>query len=685
MNKEFSVYCSKHKAIVPFVPKLPNIIKWYNCGPTVYGPAHLGHARNYVTLDIVRRIMQDYFKYKVEFGENITDIDDKIIKKSNELGISTRALTIFYEDDFFSDMKQLNVLPPTEIFRATEVIEKIVKFIERLVDSGKAYKQNGSVYFDTQLYRQDHTYPQLGNVMGIAEHNQLLNEGEGSWQSSVSSSEKRSPGDFALWKQSKENEPFWESPFGPGRPGWHIECSVMATEMYNEGTDIHSGGEDLKFPHHDNEIAQSETYLDACHHGPRDTNWVNYWLHSGHLNIDKMKMSKSLKNFTTVKEALKLATARQLRVLFLMHRYYDSFDYSANALEQAKQIEKKLVEFLLNASVFLRENTPVVEKKADEENQTAQSELNQILNFYNVPNVNELNKIIPHGYSVKVDEQIPTAGAPSSTGQETTEKSFEILDSAQQRVDTALRNAFDTPTVLDTLLQLVRQTNTAISQFEQDGQAGLPRQTEMCQLVQKVRNYIIHILGVFGVEMDVVIDSSASSKTLEDGFNEMCKFRDFVRTESKNSEIDAPTLKKRLLEQCDELRNKSLPPLGIRLEDRKLGEPSVWKMVDPVEFEREQARKEEERQKKEEQKKRLEQAKKEKEARASISPNDMFKNEMEDLPSGERRPRYSAFDDNGIPTVDIDGKEIDEKTKKHLLQQWQKQKKVYENYLKKKQ
>jgi cysteinyl-tRNA synthetase len=296
------LYNSLSQSKVPFEIE-GNSIRWYSCGPTVYDHSHIGHARNYVGFDIIRRIFEDYLGYHVTQVLNITDIDDKIVKRAKDEGKTIEEVAKKWEKEFLDDMKVLGVKPPTTLTRVTEYIPEIINFISVLIDKGTAYVQDGSVYFKIKEYSEKHTY---GKFVSCVDHE----------------------GNFALWKADQD---FWDSPWGKGRPGWHIECSVMATCIFGSELEIHTGGEDLKFPHHENEIAQCEAFYDKS--------WVKYFLHSGHLHIDGSKMSKSLKNFITIKQALSKYSPRELRMLFLLHPINKVLEYNQDSMNYAKSID----------------------------------------------------------------------------------------------------------------------------------------------------------------------------------------------------------------------------------------------------------------------------------------------------------------------------------------------------------
>ncbi|MCO5606437.1 hypothetical protein L7F22_060625 [Adiantum nelumboides] len=434
-------------------------VTWYICGPTVYDSSHLGHARNYLSFDILRRVLEGYFHYNVLYVMNVTDVDDKIINtarrshllsqflettkdpsqvlselmkafeverrkqdkkvqeakkelftaasarqrqdlennlkqeelkfeklsqafasvKQKEASVGTvgskegiemllegdaaavlasylddigkakvsdlaifRAHAAKYEEDFFDDMQALGVKPPNVLTRVTEYIDVIILYIQKIMERGLAYAVNNSVYFDTKAFMDaGHTYGKL-NPCAVGSLG-LSSESESDFQTR----DKKNSIDFALWKASKPGESFWESPWGHGRPGWHIECSAMASDIIGSVMDIHSGGQDLMFPHHDNEFAQAEAY-----HGC--SQWVNFFLHSGHLSIEGLKMSKSLKNFITIKEALKAYTPRQLRFLFVYEAWNKPINFSEAVMKEALTKERDLQSFFKIVKNYLR-------------------------------------------------------------------------------------------------------------------------------------------------------------------------------------------------------------------------------------------------------------------------------------------------------------------------------------------
>ena len=314
-----------------FVPLTPGQVKMYVCGPTVYNLIHIGNARPMIVFDTVRR----YFEYKgydVQYVSNFTDVDDKIIKKANEEGVDAEVISKRYIEECKKDMAALNVKPATVNPQATQEIQGMLTMIQTLIDKGHAYvADDGTVYFKVKSFKE----------YGKLSHKNLDELQSGFRELKVSGEEvKEDPNDFVLWKPKKEGEPYWESPWCQGRPGWHIECSVMAKHYLGDQIDIHAGGEDLIFPHHENEIAQSE-----C---ANDKTFANYWMHNGFLNIDNKKMSKSLGNFFTVRDISKEYDLQVLRFFMLSAHYRNPINFSHELMESAKNSLDRIVTSVMN-------------------------------------------------------------------------------------------------------------------------------------------------------------------------------------------------------------------------------------------------------------------------------------------------------------------------------------------------
>lgn len=305
-----------------FVPIKPGEVKMYSCGPTVYNYFHIGNARPFIIFDTLRRYLE-YQGYKVRFVQNFTDIDDKMINKANELGITVKELADKYIEEYFIDAKGLGIHHATVHPRATENIDAIIDIIQKLVDSGYAYNVDGDVYYSTKKFK---SYGKLSH--------QPLEDLESGARIEVNE-DKHEPMDFALWKKQKPGEPAWESPWGMGRPGWHIECSAMANKYLDKTIDIHSGGQDLIFPHHENEIAQSEAYT-----GKKPM--VKYWLHNGFITINSEKMSKSLNNFFLVKDVLAHYSPDALRFFLISNHYRSPLDFSDERLDEMTRSLERL-------------------------------------------------------------------------------------------------------------------------------------------------------------------------------------------------------------------------------------------------------------------------------------------------------------------------------------------------------
>ena len=321
-----------------FHPQQAGIVNMYVCGPTVYNYIHIGNARSVVAFDTVRRYLE-FSGYQVNYVSNFTDVDDKMIKAAKEQGITVPELAYKYIQAYMEDTAALNVEPATTHPRATENIDGIISFIEDLIEKGYAYQSGGDVYYRARKFAH---YGQLSG--------QSLDDLEVGASEHVSTEEvakKKDPLDFALWKAAKPGEIKWDSPWGAGRPGWHIECSVMSKKYLGEEIDIHAGGEDLVFPHHENEIAQSE----CCNGVP----FAKYWMHNAFLNIDNRKMSKSLGNFRTVREISEQYDLQVLRFFMLSAHYRSPLNFSADLMEASKNGLERIVNAADNLK-FLMEN-----------------------------------------------------------------------------------------------------------------------------------------------------------------------------------------------------------------------------------------------------------------------------------------------------------------------------------------
>ncbi|PJA96203.1 MAG: cysteine--tRNA ligase [Ignavibacteriales bacterium CG_4_9_14_3_um_filter_34_10] len=315
------IYNTLTKQKDDFKPINPPLVTFYACGPTVYDFFHIGNGRTFIMTDVVRRYLI-YKGFKVKFAMNLTDVDDKIIKKANSEGKSASDVSKKYSDEFFKDLEALKIRKADFYPRATEHIIEITNMISKLESNGIAYNVNGDVFFEVNKFDN------YGKLSG-----KNLDELEIGARVEINDSKKNSL-DFALWKKAKEGEPYWESPWGKGRPGWHIECSAMSTKHLGETIDIHAGGNDLIFPHHENEIAQSE-----CSSGKE---FVKYWIHFGFLNIKEEKMSKSLGNFYTARDILKKYSAEAIRMLFCQTHYRGPMNFSFELLDASEKGLAKL-------------------------------------------------------------------------------------------------------------------------------------------------------------------------------------------------------------------------------------------------------------------------------------------------------------------------------------------------------
>ena len=348
------IYNTMSKRKEEFVPLEEGKVKMYVCGPTVYNLIHIGNARPMIIFDTVRRYFE-YKNYDVNFVSNFTDVDDKIIKKANEEGVTAEEISKRYIEECKKDMEGMNIQPATKNPLATEEIGGMISMIETLIEKGYAYEKNGTVYYRTRKFAE----------YGKLSHKNLDDLQSGGRALLVSGEdEKEDSLDFVLWKPKKEGEPAWKSPWGEGRPGWHIECSEMSKKYLGEQIDIHAGGEDLIFPHHENEIAQSEA--------ANGKEFAKYWMHNGFLNIDNHKMSKSLGNFFTVREISEKYDLQVLRFFMLSAHYRSPLNFSAELMEAAKNGLERITTAAENLK-FLINNARTEDMSEDERKKLAGS------------------------------------------------------------------------------------------------------------------------------------------------------------------------------------------------------------------------------------------------------------------------------------------------------------------------
>lgn len=417
-----------------FIPIEKNKVKMYVCGPTVYDFIHIGNARPYVVFDTVRRYLE-YKGYEVNYVQNFTDVDDKIINRANNEGVSMEEISNRYIEEALKDAKLLNVKPSTYNPRVTEEIKEIIEMIETLIENGNAYEKDGTVFFDTNSFKE------YGKLSG-----KKLDELEIGARIKLDDA-KKNPTDFVLWKPKKEGEPAWESPWGEGRPGWHIECSVMAKKYLGEEIDIHAGGEDLVFPHHENEIAQSE----CCN----KKTFAKYWLHNGFINVDNEKMSKSKGNFFTIRDITEKIPYDVVRFFILSGHYRNPINFSqelmeasSNALDRIKNCVKKVNYIIENTQGQLTgEESHILnnsnefklqfEKAMDDDFNTADAitAIFEIVKFTNINVSEKSSKEFAQKMLAKITELTDVLGILFETEQNTnvdTSKIEELIEKRQE-------------------------------------------------------------------------------------------------------------------------------------------------------------------------------------------------------------------------------------------------------------
>ncbi|KAL8635289.1 MAG: hypothetical protein Q9228_007205 [Teloschistes exilis] len=777
------IWNSLTRSKTPFIPLDPKSkrVTWYACGPTVYDDAHLGHARNYVSTDIIRRIMKDYFQFDVNFVMNITDVDDKIIVRGRQqhlleefydtsrrrgtettedaslsalqaylsknlpllpsdlspeevsrsidaqykLVLNGKALdggaagdkeakikmhiktalaassaivalktgsiptdqfnsqvqdvllpyldslygstinasdhSIFtkltkkFENRFMEDVRALNCVDPDAVTRVTEYGQQIVDFVAKVEKNGFAYKtSDGSVYFDIEAFEKaDNSYARL--EPWNRNDQELQADGEGAL--TKKSSEKRSDADFALWKSSKPGEPSWPSPWGDGRPGWHIECSAMASDKLGSQIDIHSGGIDLAFPHHDNELAQSEAYW--CEQNRQSQHqWINYFMHMGHLSIQGSKMSKSLKNFTTIREALGRGdwTSRSLRIVFLLGGWREGIEITDDIVKEGSAWEDKVNNF------FIKVND-ILERQDDQQHE-------------------------------KTDRSME-----------------EALQKTKDDVYNAFCDSFGTPVVMRSISELISEYNSS------------DKSVLSTQQTLKIARWVTSIVNTFGLNGPAKAGDDSigwSGISIPDYakpyLTSISKLRDTLRQTARSSknltaqnlkDIAEPTqngqqpqkaeaapyaavlstfqsdisalstsdtLAKDILQLCDRIRDTDLWDLGIYLEDRPDPQPALIRPVtrelraakadQNALLQQKQAQKEKAKQEKD-------RAREEREEKGRLSHLEMFRTE-----------EFAEWDEEGLPVRDREGVEVTKSRAKKLRKEWERQRRVHEAWVK---
>ncbi|MCD7882886.1 MAG: cysteine--tRNA ligase [Lachnospiraceae bacterium] len=475
------VYNTLSKKKEEFVTLEPGKVKMYVCGPTVYNLIHIGNARPMIVFDTVRRYLE-HKGYEVNYVSNFTDVDDKIIAKANEEGVSSQEISERYIAECQKDMEALNVRPATTHPRATQEIDGMIDMIQTLMDKGYAYDVDGTVYFRTRKFRE----------YGKLSHKNLDDLRSGGRSLLVTGEDqKEDPLDFVLWKPKKEGEPSWPSPWSDGRPGWHIECSVMSKKYLGEEIDIHAGGEDLIFPHHENEIAQSE----CCNGRP----FAKYWLHNAFLNIDNRKMSKSLGNFFTVREILEKYDAQVLRFFMLSAHYRSPLNFSADLMDAAKNALERIQNAVSNLS-YLAENASASEKAASDIGETVVSEKTAD------------DTQTDTGLGLSASEQEILAGA----------KAFEA------KFDEAMDDDFNTADAIAAVFELVKYANSNLSSDNSK------------ELILAVREEITGLCGILGLiveEKEELLDADVEALIAER--QAARKARNFARADEIRDQLAA--------------------------------------------------------------------------------------------------------------------------------------------------
>lgn len=515
-NTGINLYNCVARTTVPFIVRNPNCVTWYTCGPTVYDSAHIGHAVCYMKLDIIQRILRTHFQLNLVTAMNVTDIDDKIIKRSQERKIPWNELAKNYENEFWADLKRLGIRRADIVLHVGESMDEIIEFVRALIDKQAAYiGRDGSVYF-----RNVGVHGKLQNVNSEAQSSSQLNI------------VRESSADFTLWKTSKPGEPFWNVPWKcaaeaniptAGRPGWHTECSAMASKIFGSTVDVHAGGIDLRFPHHENEESQCVSYHNR-------QQWVNYWLHIGHLvTTDNVKMSKSLKNTISIDELLSHYTRDQFRMACLLTRYREHIEFDDTTMISAAAILKRFASFLDNTVNYCK--------------------------------YKELQRHIDHTEQLQIE-----------------------LDRVCVALDAALKDAFDTPHCIRLLNDLISKLNLAMasnSAIESDCDAeGTFSGVQTIQCAHNVVRRFLHTCGFIDIIAPYewanvhTINTNVDNKfNVDKMIDELIELRSDLRQTAKLNND------KQLFDICTRLR-EYLNDNGVKVKD--LGAMSTWSFSDSL-------------------------------------------------------------------------------------------------------
>lgn len=516
-----TVYNCVHRGNVPFIVRNENSVTWYTCGPTVYDDAHIGHAVCYMKCDIIQRILRNYFHLNLVTAMNITDIDDKIIARSSILNLTFDELAKKYENEFWQDIDTLGIQRADIIVRVTECMPQIIAFIEKLLAENAAYvASDGSVYF-----ANPRTNGKLQNLESTSIETPSMDQPK---SCTNSLSVRKSMHDFALWKAAKSGEPHWNVPWKyendsnvstNGRPGWHTECAAMATKLFGNTIDVHAGGIDLKFPHHENEESQCCSY-----HNHKQ--WVNYWLHIGHLvTSDNVKMSKSLKNFVTIKEFLKHYSRDHLRMACLLSTYHRHIEFSDEIMLYAGDILKRFSSFFDDTERFLQNNTLQ----------------HQILNRDEI---------------------------------------LSVIESIKANIDSSLKNDFDTKSCIASLMELIIIINKSINpkNLKCRNSSQTLAEGNGLDVIKSGQNIVREFLTMVGcqdiianaferTELRKLAANDANQFIAVNLINEILKYRSNLLCDAKSNKD------KKLFEICDRLRT-IYRENGLIVKDH--GNDSTW-------------------------------------------------------------------------------------------------------------